>query len=183
MPLVLLLVGLQLSAVRARGISWIDGILRENSGLRISADDFRLSLSSAEIEVVNLSVGTADDNAPAFFSASRIEASFNWSSLLRGAPILYTLELEEPIIDLGAPRPEPSGQAIELRDLRLSGGTVLIPVEGEAADPWFDTLRLEDLQAHGAINGENIQVRDLSAQMVMESQQSMAYGSVVSEDE
>jgi outer membrane protein assembly factor BamA len=175
----LALVALQIPAVRGAILARVAGAVENRTGIRLTARDFRLELRGGVVEVQDLALtAPGSGEVPPFLTTSRVRAVIQWSTLLGDRPVIESLSVASPRVDLRAPIVSPGADAgegdagapsLEILSIDLTDGALLGPPPPETMDVLFDEWRAEGVRVRGEYRAGQVTVEEATARLIAES--------------
>lgn len=177
-----IVVGLRIGAVRQLILARVAEVVEVRTGVSLRARDFRLGLTSGAFEVVDLELSVSEADSP-FLVVPRVRGVVRWRTLLGEVPVVESLAIENPRLDLRATLPSfdddsdqrdvtdagPSFPSFELRELALTDGEVIGPPAPESMDVWLDTWQADGIRVRGSVRSGTIRIDEISTRLTAES--------------
>jgi outer membrane protein assembly factor BamA len=165
---VAVVLGLKSPSVRQRILARVAAVVEDRTGVRLHARDFSVGLATGTLEIFDLELAAGGDAAP-FLVVPRARGVVRWRTLLGDAPVIESLVVENPRLDLGAPLPdvgdrssdtpdESSFPALVISEFWLADGTVTGPTAPDSVDVWLDSWRIEDVGIGGELDAGRFEV-------------------------
>jgi len=179
-----IVIGLRIGAVRQLILARVAEVVEDRTGVRLRARDFHLGLTGGVVEIQDLELTATETGADSpFLVVPRARAVVRWRTLFGRAPVIESVLVENPRLDLRAPLPPfastPDGQdpdeagrsfpSVVLLEVELVGGEVLGPLAPESMDVWFDAWRADEIRILGGLDDGMIEVEEASARVTMDS--------------